>query len=67
MSWREPLPAHSPHCLPTLGRSARDGSQRYICIDTCPRRLARWGEPLKRTYDDPAQPNLPGLAPSYED
>jgi hypothetical protein len=61
----EPLPPHSPACLPTIGISHRDGGSRYICINTCPRRLALNGEPLKRTHDDPAQLRLPGTEPYY--
>lgn len=33
-------PPHGPGCLPTSGRSWRDGGPRYICTDNCPRR--RW-------------------------
>jgi hypothetical protein len=61
----QPLPPHSPACLPMLARSWRDGGPRYICVNTCPRRLALNGEPLKRAHDDPAQLRLPGTEPYY--
>jgi hypothetical protein len=48
-----------------VARSRRDGGPRYICVNTCPRRLALNGEPLKRAHDDPAQLRLPGTEPYY--
>jgi hypothetical protein len=53
----EPLPPHSPACLPMVARSWRDGGPRYICINTCPRRR----EPRTAT----SLVALPGTEPYY--